>query len=446
MLEIRTDNKTIEQKFQQAIKELNHNVKKVYGYDKPVLNEGGIYAGIWHECGPLEGLVYAPIDPEVAKYSHEIFFDLQDEDGYIPAYITGDIIGRTQTQIVVPIAKNAYELYLLNNDKPFLEKAYHACVKFDAWISKYRDSKKIGVMELFTEFDTGHDNSGRFINIPKLMDDPITCPNNPELPYIAPDLTATRYGSRVALSKIAKELGLNEDVVYWENKAIETKNALMEYCYDSKTNMFYDRKSNNEFNYIISDVITRVASEHVLDQELFDSIFEEYIYNPKHFWAEYPLSSISLSDPKIDIKFPENSWGGASQALTALRTSRWFDYYGKEKEHRELMKKWIYAINNAKEFMQQIHPYTGEFSTSITYSPCSLVYIDFISRLYGITFDGKKITYNAYLPENTEYIEYKYEAFGIVAELEVNKDGYIAKLNGKILKENTLLETISFTL
>src|ERR1019366_4544626 len=46
-------------------------------------------------------------------------------------------------------------------------------------------------------------------------------------------------------------------------------------------------------------------------------------HNPKAFWSPFPLPSLAMDDPLFVRSIPPNSWGGASQALTALRAPRW---------------------------------------------------------------------------------------------------------------------------
>jgi hypothetical protein len=90
-----------------------------------------------------------------------------------------------------------------------------------------------------------------------------------------------------------------------------------------------------------------------------------------------------LDDPQFVRPIPRNSWGGASQALTALRTLRWMKHYGKEVELRVLMTAWCKAIMRAESFCQQIDPATGEFTQPDPggYSPCALVFLRFSHRL-----------------------------------------------------------------
>lgn len=80
----------VKQKYDMALAGLAGNTRKVFGYDVPVLIEGGDYPGIWLECGPLEGLVYGRHALEVAKANHEIFFHLQRVDGYLPCWVRSD--------------------------------------------------------------------------------------------------------------------------------------------------------------------------------------------------------------------------------------------------------------------------------------------------------------------------------------------------------------------
>jgi hypothetical protein len=61
------DNKAILSRYNEALSGLKSNVWKVFGYEHPVLVEGGGYPGVWLECAPLEGLIYGRFDAETAR-------------------------------------------------------------------------------------------------------------------------------------------------------------------------------------------------------------------------------------------------------------------------------------------------------------------------------------------------------------------------------------------
>jgi hypothetical protein len=56
-------------------------------------------------------------------------------------------------------------------------------------------------------------------------------------------------------------------------------------------------------------------------------------------------------------------------------------HYGKEEALQHLMERWIEALLAAPGFMQQLNPWTGEFSGASGYSPAMCVFIDFVDRL-----------------------------------------------------------------
>jgi hypothetical protein len=180
---------------------------------------------------------------------------------------------------------------------------------------------------------------------------------------------------------MAQHLGKSSEAQMWQEKAEYLRQGILLYCYDPEDECFYDVDCEGQFVKVRGDALTRVLGEHVVDATMFEKIYRRYIRNPTEFWTPYPLPSISIADPAFVTSLPANSWGGASQALTALRAPQWFAYYGKQDDLRILMSRWVDAMTATADFMQQMNPWTGEFSTSTGYSPSMLVYLDFVNRL-----------------------------------------------------------------
>ncbi len=386
-----------------AMAVLAGNVRSVPRYDKPVLFEGAVYPGVWMECGPHEGLVYGTlakyvkeIDPAkaaltVARNNHMVFFALQRDDGQLPASVKLSEAGYGQIQMVVPIAATAWNLVQLTNDDELLVTAYRACSRWDAWLREFRDTRKTGLVEGFCTYDTGHDNSPRWKGVPNRCPDADAkkFPAGVGVPRLCPDLSSTVYGGRVALAAMAKVLGKHDEAARWEQDAETLRQLIITKLYDEKDAAFYDLDADNKFVQVRSDVNSRVLGEHVLklnnarDKAIFEAVWTKQIHNPKAFWAPYPLTSIAMDDPAFVRPIPRNSWGGASQALTALRTPRWMEHYGKSAELKVLMAAWCEAIMRHIEFRQQMDPMTGEFTQADPsgYSPAALVFLDFARRL-----------------------------------------------------------------
>lgn len=378
-------------------------------YTKPVLIEGSTYLGVWQECAPLEGLVWAEVGVEhgglspaqVAVNNHMAFFATQRPDGQILSAVKMDSSGYGQIQMVVPIAATAWEL-IQRKDTPdpqrLLETTYKACSRWDAWLRQYRDTRKTGLVEGFCTYDTGHDNSPRWKGIPN------RCPDNDakksppiaSMPRLCPDLSATVFGARRALAEMARALGKPDEEARWLADAAHLRELILTKLYSPEDAAFYDLDAQGNFVKVRSDAISRVLGEHVLDldekrdREIFEAVWAKQLHNPKAFWAPYPLTSIAQDDPAFVRPIPRNSWGGASQALTALRAPRWMPHYGKNAEFRHMMEQWVEAIARAHgqgapgtEFRQQLDPQTGVFTVPDPggYSPCALAFLDFDRRL-----------------------------------------------------------------
>jgi hypothetical protein len=386
-----------------ALAVLAGNIRTVPSYPLPVLFEGSTYQGIWQECGPHEALVHATfakyISPrpskttplEAARNSHMAFFALQRPDGQLPASIKTTDTGFGQIQMVVPIAATAWELSQLTGDEELLATAYRSCGRWDAWLRQYRDTRKTGLVEGFCTYDTGHDNSPRWSGIPNRCPDADArkCPPLASMPRLCPDLSATVYGARVALAGMAKALGKPDEAARWQADAETIRRSILDKLYSPEDAAFYDLDAQGKFVRVRSDVMSRVLGEHVLDlnqardKAIFDEVWTRLLHNPKAFWTPYPFPSIALDDPTFVRPIPPNSWGGASQALTALRASRWMHQYGKQDEFNQLMRQWCEAILRHGEFRQQMDPLTGEFTQPDPggYSPAALVFLTFAEAL-----------------------------------------------------------------
>jgi len=425
--------------YRHALKVLAANVISLPQYPHPVLIEGSSYQGIWLECAPHEGLVYSQIRRDVARNNHMAFFALQHGDGQIPCWARTQAAGFAQIQMVVPIAATAWELSQQTGDSELLEKAYPACGRWDGWLRRYRDTRHTGLCEGFCTWDTGHDNSPRWAGMPNSCPDHDArkCPPLASLPRLSPDLSATVYGGRIALAAMARALGKNSEADRWLADAETIRTAILNKLYSQDDAAFYDLDAQNKFVRVRGDVISRVLGEHVVDQKLFETIYKKQIHNPSAFWAPYPLPSIGMDDPAFVRPIPRNSWGGASQALTALRAPRWMEHYGKSADLAHLMQQWTKAIARAGNFLQQMDPLNGKFTPDKRdYSPAALVFLDFTWRLAGVRRDENGLEWNLRPQTDSSSSSYRLRLpGGQTAELKYSGKPGVAEclLNGKFL-------------
>jgi hypothetical protein len=437
--EFHTANSRWQTAYDHALAVLAANVQVLPRYDKPVLMEGANYAGIWLECGPHEALVYRKFRPDAARNSHHIFFALQRPDGQFPANNKVSETGFGQIQMVVPIAATAWELARSTGDDELLHTAYRACSAWDDWLMAYRNTRGTGLIEGFCTYDTGHDNSPRWNGIP------VQCPDKdakkhaaiPTLPRLCPDLSATVYGGRVALSAMAKAMGRTSESDRWAERAEEIRSLILSRLYVKEDAAFYDLDAQNQFVKIRCDILSRICGEHIPDQALFNDLWTRQIHNSKAFWAPCPLPSVALDDPLFVRPIPRNSWGGASQALTALRAGRWFDHYGRPAEFGIMMDRWCDAIQADMSFRQQLDPLNGAFTKEDmpNYSPAALVMLDYTWRLAGVREEGDSLEWNvrpAHPAARSAVFRMRTDA-GRMAEMKYDRLGAELRLTGNVL-------------
>ena len=379
---------------QKRIKEKHINCFK--GHEKPVFLISDTYPGVWLEHA-YDSLFYAKLDGkylDIAKNTLNLFLDKQKENGQLPCFVIDmnkaprwQEVGYSQIQECVSFSRLCYEYYEMSKDKEFLKKAYDKCVKWENWYETYRTPSGKGLIEIFCGHDTGHDGSARkegmtYDRCAKDNDATVYPEGDDVLPMITPDNNAVYYGTLIALSNMAKELGENAE--HWEKKAEAVREKLFEICYDGNDDFFYDVDKNGNRRKYLSISITNVFAERLLTQSEFDVIYNKHMKNPDEFCTEYPFPSMAKSDPSFRQNASGNSWGFYSQALTILRCTRWMDYYGKSEDFDGILEKWIRQLTFGNDIMfgQELHPLTGKPSDcSEWYSSCMLVYLYAVERL-----------------------------------------------------------------
>ncbi|HLV83543.1 MAG TPA: hypothetical protein VKY62_07185 [Devosia sp.] len=353
----------------------------------PILNEGGVYLGCWLEStGTINAELLSRFIPSVAAATFAGFATHQREDGLLPYKLTATGPVFSQIQTVTPLARSVWTHYCLNGrDQAWLAPLYLAMARNDAWLADWRDTRGTGAVEAFCAYDTGHDLSARFWHVPDspFNNDPRAFhPDNPLLPFIAPDLTANVACQRRYLALMAEELG--EDGNAWRDKAEASTVALFEQCFDGADGFFYDRDKHDRHVRVQSDVLLRVLACEIGDDAFFAKALQRYLLNTSKFFAKYPFTSLALDEPRFDPAFAYNSWCGPTNFLSLIRAPHAF-----EAHHRHVELSWVAqpilsALFKSTRFAQTINPFTGEAGFTEVYSPAILCLLDFLERLCGI--------------------------------------------------------------
>jgi len=423
-------------------------LKNIVDYgNRKVMIEGAGYKSVWLETQPMAGYMYAKRNLTIARNNIEIFIDNQREDGRFPGVIynrDGKIEPNYAQFQGLYLAKPAFELYfLLNKDKDYLLKVYHALEKFDTYLWKTRDSDNNGCLETWCMYDNGEDHSVRFNEFPNAwsFDYPptkeIAMHLSPEelkihckedhydstmemiVPIESMDVMSYSYSCRDVLALISKELQ-NGREPYWREQAGQVHDKLKRYLWDDEKNACFDKDKNNETMPVLLHNNLRCMYFQSFDQNMADQFIKHHLLNPEEFWTPMPLPSIAANDPMFR-NIEGNNWSGQPQGLTYQRSIQALENYGHYAELTMLGEKFLHAIGDSLKFIQQFDPFTATVNNSKDgYGPSILSALEFISRFYGIHIAQDKISWSMLNKEND--VDYTQQWNGNTYRLHTHND------------------------
>jgi hypothetical protein len=291
-----------------------------------------------------------------------------------------------QVQSVFPFVRCATEICeVTGRSREDFLRIYQAGCSYDGWFRRFRDRGGSGLVEMFCEYDTGHDDSPRVLagGLPHSCPggDAINMPELPCMPVQAADLSATRYGDRMALAALADKLGFREEALKWRRDAMAIREKMDELLYDSESDYYYDRDTRGLRKYR-TEHITRIFLSGMLCQEEFDRIYQRYFNDASEFDTPFPYPAVSVSDPSFVRSCPRNCWGANCQALTALRALIWLQDYHRKEELECLLGEWARVlIDSDGDFGQEVNPFTREILPSAgKYTPALLLCLEAAKR------------------------------------------------------------------
>ena len=379
------------------------------GYDRPLLLISTTYPGLWLEH-VYDAVCFAKLYPEylpIAVNTIDLFVTHQTAEGQYPCYFWDinrvkcapeETLGYGQTQECVSFAALALEVCRMTGDPALTARVYESAARWDGWLRRYRMTQGTGLVEMFVGFDSGHDNSGRLngMHFPgnrRIDGRVVNAAMVPEADDCAPigavDMTCNLFATDTALAELTEMLGRTDEAAAWTARAQALKAALFTHCWNAGDAFFYDIDRHGVQRKYRSSTILHLFLEHVLDpaadKACSAEIAARHLFDPDEFWTPYPFPSMAVNDPSCAGHTDRNCWGYFSQALIALRCTRWMDDYGFSAAFDTLCRQFLAAWTDAYPRFclgQELHPITGAPTPSSEwYSSCMIFYLYAAKRL-----------------------------------------------------------------
>ena len=391
------------QRLWTTAEEKARNNLRSFGGDT-VLVEGGGYEKIWLETQPMGGEMYAGRNLEAALNNTLLFMKHQRADGRLPGSIQC-VDGRVEPQFnkfqgfCFPFpALNLY--YWTGRDRAYLDDLAGCLRRFDEYLWKTRDSDGDGCLESFCVYDTGEDNAVRYGDAPRWWTEDEAPRGYSVVPMASMDMMSFSYACRDTLRRISTLTGDGKEDD-WRARAEDVARGLRERLWDEKRGACFDRDHLGRPVDVLTHNNLRCMYWGSFSQDMADRFVREHLLNPKEFWCEMPLPSVSVSDPAFR-NAPENNWSGQPEGLTYQRAVRALENYGYDSLVPVLGRRLFRAvIEGGYMVTQQFDPFTGAPSMvpipaqqsgedtgpvvmQDAYGPTILAVMEYMARMWGV--------------------------------------------------------------
>jgi putative isomerase len=255
------------------------------------------YVGVWNWDACFHALALRHADPELARNQLRTMLDCQLPDGMIPdavydEAVVADIEHPLRAEVTKPpiMAWAALKLDETDPDPGFLQEIYVPLVRWNAWWFSMNDDDADGLVQYNHPYSSGLDNSPLW---------------DYGMPVESPDLNTYLCVQMGSLAMMAEALGMHAEGAMWRRRAAAIVRRMIEDFWDEEAGLFR-ALYNNEPIF----VNTPFNLYPLWSGQLPDAIRERllaHLVDPKQFWGEIAIPSVSRSDPHYD---PETMWRG----------------------------------------------------------------------------------------------------------------------------------------
>src|SRR3989344_1451073 len=346
------------------------------------------YQWLWDSC--FHAIILSHFRIADAKKEILALLSKQFQNGMIPHMIYWENIkrmgfpkikwGKEDTSTITQppmIAYAVWSIYQKDKDKSFIKKVYPHLYHFYRYLLTERDPHGNQLIGIMNPDESGEDNSPRF-------DIPLGLPpvhslkenakrrfglvaKNIECKFDAPfcmrnffwvkdvPFNAIMVENLRLLAQIAASLGYSEDADFFASEAENIVSAMRKFMLED--GLFWSTFGENYQKIKVKTwAIFAPLFAKILTQKEAEKLVKKHLLNPKEFWTEFPVPTVSISESSFD---PQGFWRGPTWIAT-----NWFIYkgllnYGFNGVAEQIKETSIKLIQESG-FREYFNPQTGE--------------------------------------------------------------------------------------
>lgn len=267
---------------------------------------GGPYDQLWDWDAYFIGKAISTWIPSEAIYMKNTvlnILEVANDDGFCPGCITPDGLSKTLKQTKPFVAQGAYLSSQKLKDFSWI-KPYYEKLKNLVLFREKEDSsnfKKYGLCAWWNAMESGADNDVSLIS-------------DKESSILSPDLNTFLYFDYDCFSKIAKELGFNEDEVIFHEKSEKIKENMNKLLWCQEDDAYYCFDIyKNDFVRVISYTSILPLYAGIVEVSKAKRFIEKYVLNEDKLLSPFGIRSLNREDRLYNnenIIYPYSNWQG----------------------------------------------------------------------------------------------------------------------------------------
>jgi hypothetical protein len=304
------------------------------------------YVGVWHWDQFFHAIAYRHINTKLAEDQLRILIDHQRADGMLPDAIHDEgLITHLSKPVEADVTKpplmawTVLKLFEKSGHLDFLYEVYGPLLRWQNWWTSANLDEN-GLCMYRHPFSSGLDDSPLW---------------DKGMPVTAPDLNTYLVIQLESLARIAELIGEGEDATRFRQQAWAHSERIKTYLWDNERGIFNALYHGQAIPTLTPFQLLPLWTGH-FSVEIMDRLIY-HLTNPREFWVNYPLPTVSISDPKFD---PLQMWRGPTWANIDYLFIEALQKIGRLDLAHQLRLKTLDLMLLHEDIYEYYHPLTGD--------------------------------------------------------------------------------------
>lgn len=228
--------------------------------------------------------------PALAQGSLLNFVHNQRADGSFPGHIHANYVA-PEGIYHADWGQRTLDVFYVHPDPAFLEAVYPALGRYAEYFYRERDPQGSGLYDHVNQWESGQEYMSRYVWVDGEGDEWRAMKRRLK------GLDASLYIYRLerALAEMSRRLGRGQEEL-WTGRALRTKQAILEHCWDEELQAFVDVSPELERSGLVFALSFYPFFTDLVTEKHLPSL-ARHLFNEASFWTAFPVPASPKTDP-----------------------------------------------------------------------------------------------------------------------------------------------------